>query len=473
MIHTIKVLPAIKRIRGRKSALRGLIMAAIIGSSLTASAEGYQVNTLSARQNGMGHTGVAMHLGAESQLFNPAGLTSLKHNFELAGSFTAVLATAKCTLPDGSSYTTDNTPSTPLSTTAGFSIYDNLKAGVAFYTPYGSGINWTDNWPGAVLNQSVSLKTFTIQPTIAWKVWKGLSIGTGLTISWGTIDLNKGLVDPGSFNTMQKALIQTGALPAQAYQEYGPTTIPASINLSGKANVAVGVNVGIMYDFNNQWSAGVSFRSRQMMKVKAGDASLRFANAHAQSILDNQIGLLNSSQFASEMPMPEVWKFGLAYRPLETLVIALDAQLTGWSAYKNLDIHFLDDALTAYDQHIVKDYKDSWLVSVGAQYGLTQRFDIRCGLMLDTTPVEKNHYNPETPGMTKLSPSIGFSFKPMPQLSIDASLLYVAGLGAKNRSAEYPDLLMTKLTGQPVNRIFTADYNVHAFNPSIGVTLSF
>ncbi|MDE7459746.1 MAG: outer membrane protein transport protein, partial [Paramuribaculum sp.] len=37
-------------------------------------AEGYQVNTLSAKQLGMGHVGVAMKLGAESMLFNPAGL---------------------------------------------------------------------------------------------------------------------------------------------------------------------------------------------------------------------------------------------------------------------------------------------------------------------------------------------------------------------------------------------------------------
>ena len=33
---------------------------------MSASAEGYQVNTLSARQEGMGHTGVALKLGAES-----------------------------------------------------------------------------------------------------------------------------------------------------------------------------------------------------------------------------------------------------------------------------------------------------------------------------------------------------------------------------------------------------------------------
>ncbi len=436
-------------------------------------AEGYQINTLSATQNGMGHTGTALHLGSQSQIFNPAGLTTLKGNVEVTGSVTGIFATASATLPDGMKYTTDNSPSTPMSFTAGFSIYDNLKAGVAFYTPYGSGINWTESWPGAVLSQSVSLKTFTLQPTVAWQPVKGLSVGVGLMLTWGNVDLNKGLVSPGSFNKLQQALVALGAITPEQYVPYSPTTIPASINLTGKANVAVGVNLGVMYDFDDRWSAGFMYRSRVHMKVKDGLAALSYANAHSQAILDNQLGLLNQSNFASQMPCPEIYRFGVSYRPVKDLVVAFDAQLTGWGAYKALDIDFLDETLTSYDQHIEKHYHNSWTFGLGAEYGLTKRFDVRCGLMLDLTPVNADHYNPETPGMTKLSPSVGFSFRPIPALSIDAAFLYVAGLGASNRSCTYPDVLMTRLQGKPVTETFTADYHVHAFNPSIGLTVNF
>ncbi len=455
--------------------LRSLTAALLLAITIAprAHAEGYQINTLSATQNGMGHTGTALHLGSESQIFNPAGLTSMRKSVEITGSVTGIFATASATLPDGSKYSTDNSPSTPMSFTAGFSIYDNLKAGVAFYTPYGSGIDWTDSWPGAVLNQSVSLKAFTLQPTVAWQPVKGLSVGVGLMLTWGNVDLDKGLVSPASFNKLQGILVALGALPAQQYIPYSPTTIPASINLTGKANVAVGVNVGVMYDISEQWTVGAMYRSRMHLKVKDGRAALSFANAHAQGILDNQLGLLNQSQFAAQMPCPEVFRLGVSYRPVKPLTLAFDAQLTGWSAYKSLDINFLDEALSAYDQHIVKDYHNSWTFGLGAQYALTDRFDVRCGLMLDLSPVNRDYYNPETPGMTKLSPSVGFSFRPLPQLSIDAAFLYVAGLGAKGRSCEYPDVLMTALQGSPVTETFTADYHVHAFNPSIGVTLNF
>ncbi len=44
-----------------KSFATGCLIAATV---FGASAEGYQINTLSARQNGMGHTGTALKLGA-------------------------------------------------------------------------------------------------------------------------------------------------------------------------------------------------------------------------------------------------------------------------------------------------------------------------------------------------------------------------------------------------------------------------
>ena len=480
--------------------IRQTILAVAAMTSLTMAAEGYQINTLSARQNGMGHVGTAMHLGSESQIFNPAGLASLDKSLEVTGSFTGIIATASASnvtlsnngiatpigylvAPMSNSYdgkfTTDNSMSTPLSATVGFSIYDNFKAGVAFYTPYGSGINWTNNWPGAVLNQSVSLKTFTLQPTLAWEPIKGLSIGAGLMITWGNVNLNKGLVDPTSFNALQQVLIGTGMLPADYYMPYGPTTIPASINLNGSAAVAVGVNVGVMWDINKQWTVGFSYRSKMNMKVKAGNASLTYANEHAEALLNNSLGILNNSQFSASMPCAAVYNFGVSYRPIEKLIIAFDAQLTGWNAYKSLDIEFLDEALTQYNQHIVKNYRNSWTFHLGAEYDLTDRFDLRAGLMIDTSPVSSTHYNPETPGMTKIEPSIGFSFSPLKNFSIDASLMYVAGLGADNRTCTYPDVLlntvrtMINTPTEPVENTFKADYRVHSFCPSIGFTLSF
>ena len=461
-----------------KLIISALALALSIG---TARAEGYQVNSLSAKQLGMGHTGVAQKLGAESMFFNPAGMGFMNKTLDLSGSFTAIMPTATATI-DGKKYETDCDPATPLGAHAAFSIYDNLKAGVSFYTPYGSSINWTDNWPGAVLNQNVNLKVFTLQPSMAWRITPKLSVGLGAMITWATVDLNKGLVSASTFDKALPLFKQLYPTLADA-QPFGNTT-PASVNLNGKTSVKVGFNVGVMYDITNNLTFGASYRSKMGMRVKAGDASVKYANAVAQAVLGQTLDLINNANFTAEMPAPWVLGLGVSYKPVDKLTLAFDARLTGWHAYKRLDIEFLSEQLTPYNQNIEKRYKNSWCYSLGAQYAVTDRFDARVGVMVDTSPVNKNYYNPETPGMTKIEPTVGLSFRPIPRLSIDVAFMYVAGLGVDNASCEYDDLLgkqMYQILGtetasqlgfQPTAK-FSADYKLHALVPSIGISYSF
>ena len=98
--------------------------------AVSASAEGYQVNTLSARQLGMGHVGVAMKLGAESEHFNPAGMAFMDKTVDISAGVTATSPFCTVEMTDGSKWETSNKVSTPLYLYSAFRIYDNLKVGV-------------------------------------------------------------------------------------------------------------------------------------------------------------------------------------------------------------------------------------------------------------------------------------------------------------------------------------------------------
>ncbi len=112
-----------------------LILALTSAMSIGAMAEGYQVNSFSAKQNGMGHVGVAMKLGAESQIFNPAAVTFMNKTMEISGSISGISSECTATTANGTKYTTSNPVSTPLNISSAFRIYDNLYAGVTLYTP--------------------------------------------------------------------------------------------------------------------------------------------------------------------------------------------------------------------------------------------------------------------------------------------------------------------------------------------------
>jgi len=211
------------------------------------------------------------------------------------------------------------------------------------------------------------------------------------------------------------------------------------------------------------------------LNYKASAYNFRFSTIEASmEINDNmpvycvkRIEEMLGRRFGKPLKGSRILILGVAYKPLEKLVLAFDAQWTGWSAYKSLDIEFLSETLAPFNQYIEKNYSNSWTFHLGAQYDLTNRFQVRAGMMVDTTPVSKTHYNPETPGMTKIEHSVGFSFSPVRNFSIDASLLYVVGLGEDGASCTYYDLLLKK------DMTFTANYKVHAWNPSIGFRVNF
>lgn len=450
-----------------------ILLAALAAACPQLWAEGYQVNTFSARQTGMGHAGVAMKLGAESQIFNPGAVAFSDKTFEISGSVAAISASATANY-QGVDYKTDNGISTPMNFSANWRILDNFYGGIAFYTPYGSAINWGEHWPGAVMNQQVTIKSFTLQPTFSYRFLPNLSVGAGIMVSWGSVNLDKGLMTGSSLNRLMGAL----GMPEDAM--YAPDATPASVNLRGSSKLAVGYNVGALWEIDKHWSVGASYRSKMTMTVQKGTAAVSYSGA-AQAMLAPVLDNLNETNFKASLPCPYILTAGVAYKPVDNVTVAVDVQLNGWGTYKYLDIEF--DNLEAFNQHLEKNYHNAFTYHAGVQWGVTSRLDLRAGLMVDCSPCDKNFYNPETPGQTRIEPSVGLSFRPIPNLSVDFAFMYVHGCGLKNASGQYDDFVY-KMAAQtnpelpgmlglsPVGT-FTADYKVHAFIPAIGLSYSF
>ena len=461
-------------------------------------AEGFQVNAQSTKQAGMGHVGAALKLGAESMHFNPAGLVYMNNAVELSAGVSGVFAYAKCQTGN-ETYKTDNTPSTPLYINAGFKIYDNLAAGIMINTPYGSSINWGNDWAGAHLVQDIALKAFNVQPTISWKIMDRLSVGAGLMMEFGNITLNRALIGPGSMTAVGQNMIN--AIPENMQGLVKPMIDPimnelsryeetsaASVSLDGSSQTRFGFNVGAMYDINEKWTVGLSYRSKVTAKVKEGDIQLRYANReHFEGVLQQintliamakQMGIqglpegginvppLESGTFSAELPLPDNWNVAVTYRPTQRWTVSGEVQFVGWNAYKSLDVYFHPDAeLGQYNIAAPKEYENTRIYRLGAQYATTDRLDIRFGAYFDETPVKDEYLNPETPSMNKLGLTAGFSFRPLNRLSVDFSFSYVQGF---SRDGSYTD---ADLLGNP--RTFGGHYKAYALMPAIGVSYGF
>lgn len=418
-------------------------------------AEGFQVNLQSTKQTGMGHTGTAMRLGAEGMHFNPASLVYInKMDFSVGAS--GVISNVNYTGAKGYEASTKNPIGTPLFLYAGFSVIpERLAVGLSVTTPYGSTVDWGSNWAGSSLVQDISLKSYFFQPTVSLKLCKGLSFGAGLVIATGNFSLSRGLMPAGS-------LVAADA----KYKD----VVPLSVGVNGSSSVRFGYNLGLMYEFNDQFSVGLNYRSKILMRVSSGEAKLNYIDAKAQQIIASlgvPIPPIDEASFSSELPLPSNVTLGFAFKPIEKLSLALDVQYTAWSAYKKLDLEFNEEILKKYNIKADKKYENTFAIRLGAQYALNKSIDLRAGIYYDQTPVQEMHYNPETPGADKIGYSIGASYRPCKGLSIDVALLYINGM---KTSGEY-------VTSSPLSTeaatYFKGEYKSTAFVPSIGVSYTF
>ncbi|MDR1402375.1 MAG: outer membrane protein transport protein [Tannerellaceae bacterium] len=437
-----------------------LACAAMLPLSYTA-AEGYQVNSQSARQAGMGHVGAAMKLGAESMHFNPAGLGFLDKTLDLSAGISGVFSSGEYT--NGAyRHKPDNGASTPLYFYAGFKVYDFMSAGISVTNPYGSAMDWGKNWAGSHLIQDISLKSFSIQPAVAFKIGDRLSLGAGVALMFGDFSLSRALIS--SDDLAAAAVANPGLKPlADKYRDI----TPVSATLSGNAGVRAGFNVGVMYDLTDRLTAGVSYRSEVKMKVPEGAALLSYANeVELRPILGAMIPPLDQGTFEAELPLPSNLHVGVSYKPADRLILSGEVQFVGWGAYKELNVQFWQEGLKGYSLTASKNYKNSRIYRIGGEWAATDRLDLRLGFYLDESPVKDAFLNPETPSMNKLGTTAGFSFRPLSNLSVDLALSYVTGFG---RDGSYTDV--SPVTRQP--RVFEGHYKIRAFTPSIGLAYSF
>lgn len=475
-------------------------------------AEGYQVNNFSARQAGMANVGTAMKLGSESIYFNPAAAAFQESKFDISLGATGILSSVTAsTLPTAANgyksdlqETSDNKMSTPLHMYINNKPSKRWSVGLGFYTPNGSSMNWGSNWSGAHLIQDINLAAYTFQPTVSFKICDRLSIGAGLMITWGNFDLSRSLlskttrqglitseIDP-TINNMnliinnpmatdeQKAQAQQLLQQLQGGKAYLESTMDQSIvaaQLSGNANVAIGVNAGILWDINDQWSLAMSYRSRMNMKVDRGHATMNIDPQAAALIAmfeqlkggTQLIPALDQGTFHTELPLPTTVTWGVSYRPNAKWQMAVDLQWIGWSAYKDLNVAFNETELGIKDIYSVKNYSNTLSARFGAEYRALNWLTARAGIYFDESPVDSNYLNPETPSMTKIAYSLGASFRLARSLSLDLAYCYVSSADPE-RTGSYP--IYGYSSGQ-LEEVFTRNYKLHAHVVSFGMRISF
>ncbi|WP_016777992.1 OmpP1/FadL family transporter [Anaerophaga thermohalophila] len=404
-----------------------LTFAAVMLLTFPVKAEGYQVNLQGQKQTGMGHTGTGLLLGPSSIHFNPGALSFLEGKYFFSGGISGVISSNTFVKAQPSVYSaeSDNPMGTPFTFYGATRLNERLVVGIGANSPYGNSLKWGDDWDGRYLIQDISLQAIYVQPTVSYAITPNISIGGGPVVVFGSVDLNK-------------------ALPLESADGEG------GVNLKG-STTAYGYNLGLFFRVSPKLTAGVNYRAEVLMKLEGGDAIFTVPPSMAGNFPDN-------NTFSAELPMPSNLTFGIGWKATDKLLLALDIQSVGWSSYDELTFDFEENTAALQDSENPRNFENTMIYRIGAEYAALESLKVRAGIYYDETPIPSDYLTPETPGTNKTGISTGFSWDLNANLTVDASLLYIAG---EEREDGYA----------PLN--FYGTYNTSAWIPGIGLSWSF
>ncbi len=269
----------------------------------------------------------------------------------------------------------------------------NVTAGLTITAPFAIATEWESNWIGRYSAIKTDLKTFDINPAIAFKVANGISIGAGFSAQRAEAELSKA-IDFGSLCVAQLAQ-QFGLAGAQSTCLSGfisPQTRDGTVTLSGKS-WDYGFNAGVLFDVGPATRLGLSYRSKVKHELEGGAKYNKPAFGGPLAAI-TESPLTTDSNATAALNLPETLSFAAFHQVNPQLALMADISHTRWSAFKEIRVKF---ASGVPDNVEPEQYKDVTRVSFGATYQMNDSWQVRGGLAFDPTPVRNNLRDPRVP----------------------------------------------------------------------------
>ncbi|MBA4250235.1 MAG: hypothetical protein C0425_00105 [Chlorobiaceae bacterium] len=366
-------------------------------------AGGFQTGTQGARAMGMGHAFVGLASDPSAMYFNAAGIANLKGMNFMAGT-TFIMPTVNFTGPTPLEIESETVARTftPINFYGTYALDNGFTFGVAVFNPYGLGSEWPATWVGKSLAVETELRTFYINPTVAYKFSDNFQIGLG-------------------FNYIISSILFYQVIDIPAIPVAPGVTLPAApnvgVNLEGDGKAAYTFNIGLLYKPMDKLSIGLAYRHEAKIDFE-GDLTF-------QSLPKTHAALFPEGKGTSSLTMPYDLRVGLSYLATEDLTLNLDAQYVGWESYEALAVDFDKNTPAWTDLKTLKNWENSFTLRFGGEYRM-DAFAFRAGYVYDGSPIPTRYMDPSLPGDDRHEFTIGLGYQITPNIRADVAYQFIS-----------------------------------------------
>jgi len=291
---------------------------------------------------------------------------------------------------------------------------DDMTLGFSVFAPAALGAEWKGLFTGppygyhntepyTELGWFSDLKVIDIHPTIGYRVNDQLSVGLGISIQYGIIELR-------SPNTV----------PSGAPYPFEHFYVDATLEGSG---MGYGFNVGMMYKMTDAMNIGLSYRGPTTIAIEGEvKQTLYLPNAPGLGLADpSKAHLFNGGTIEVEpdgkadFPLPMDFGAGVAYQATRNLTVAFDVTWTNWGDVDIVTIEVDGNSPTgepSENSELVLKYEDTIKFSFGFDMLVNAEHDFHIvgGYYFDPSPIPDGSLRPSIPDVNdKNNISVGLS----------------------------------------------------------------
>lgn len=306
---------------------------------------------------------------------------------------------------------------------------EKLTLGASIGAPFGLKTEYDSDWVGRYNAVTSDVKTVDLTLSAAVKVHPRLSVGFGFIYEKADVTLSN-MVDYG-------LIMASAGIPGSI-----PGTADGLAKVSGDSH-GFGWVAGFEWRPIDRLAVGYSHRSEIDQDIE-GDATFNapasFAGAQplfqqmaAQCLmapptnpcyaqLPTLLALGNGfvpTNATAALTTPSIDTLSLRYDFTDSFRLMGDVQRTDWHSLRSVDIHFANPYQAPSSEAF--DWKDSTLVSLGAEWDINPAWTLRGGIAKDQTPTHDDTRTPRLPDNDRTLFSIGATWHATDAFSVDAA----------------------------------------------------
>ena len=392
--------------RGRM--LRALLALPLLAVPVCLHASGFAVESQGARAMGFAGAYVAQASDPSAIYYNAAGIGFLKGKQVLVAgalsSFSTDFTGTGPTPPQGRLESSDRGLALMPAIFYSQQVGERTVVGIGFDRPFSLHSKWQNpaSYSGRFICLDCEIQSWSINPTVAYKLADRFAIGGGVDIRLSRFSLTRRLTaEPNPFPQ--------------------PTDV-AQLTLASGTDTGVGFNLGILASPSEDLSIGVAYRHKVTIDhtTQADFVQILTGNEAVDQAVTT--ALPPSQPGTAKFSYPGSIAAGIAWRRGYWTVEG-DVQWMLWSSFDAVTLTFAN--APTYDSTLPQQWSSTWRGALGVEYLFRDEWALRAGFGYDHSPAPSPTISPFVHDADRYTFGAGGGWK-YERLRVDFDARYVA-----------------------------------------------